>query len=179
MHTKFFLKKRSQHGFTLIEITVVLVLMAIIAAYVIGRSVTTDQVDVVGLTDRIRNQIRYAQSAAMKQSHRIWGIRCNSGASQYWLFSVPIPVPANAWNLPENQRRLPGESNDVVTFASLDLDNLTGFILFFDRIGRPFDAYVEEGDPSNSPLNNDLVLTVSAGGQTRTITVVPETGMVE
>lgn len=179
MHTTFFLIKRRQHGFTLIEITVVLVLMAIIAAYVIGRSVTTDQVDVVGLSDRIRNQIRYAQSSAMKQSHRIWGIRCNTGASRYWLFSVPIPVPANAWNLPENQKRLPGESNDVVTFASLGLDNLTGFTLFFDRLGRPFDAYVEEGDPGTSPLNADLVLTVSAGGQTRTITVVPETGMVQ
>ena len=180
MDTKLFLKKRSQHGFTLIEITVVLVLMAIIAAYVIGRSVTTDQVDVVGLSDRIRNQIRYAQSAAMKQSHRIWGIRCNTGASQYWLFSVPIPVPANAWNLPENQRRFPGESNDVVSFASLGLDNLSpGFTLFFDRIGKPFDAYVEEGDPGNSPLASDLVLTVSAGGQTRTITVIPETGMVQ
>ena len=38
--------QRNQLGFTLIEITVVLVLMAIISAYVIARSVTTDQVDV-------------------------------------------------------------------------------------------------------------------------------------
>jgi prepilin-type N-terminal cleavage/methylation domain-containing protein len=180
MLTKNQSKQSSQHGFTLIEITVVLVLMAIIAAYVIGRSVTTEQVDVVGVSDRIRNQIRYAQSTAMKRSDRIWGIRCNTGANQYWLFSVPIPVPANTWNLPENQRRFPGESNNVVSFADLGLDNLSpGFTLFFDRIGKPFNAYVEDGDPGNAPLNNDLVLTVSAGGQTRTITVIPETGMVQ
>ena len=84
--------KRSQNGFTLIEITVVLVLMAIISAYVIGRSVTTGQADIVGQTDRIRNQIRFAQSSAMKQSNRIWGIKSDTTANQYWLFSVPIPA---------------------------------------------------------------------------------------
>jgi prepilin-type N-terminal cleavage/methylation domain-containing protein len=35
--------QRNQQGFTLVEITAVLVLMAIISAYVIGRSVNTEQ----------------------------------------------------------------------------------------------------------------------------------------
>ena len=173
-------KQCSQHGFTLIEITVVLVLMAIISAYVVGRSVTADQVDVVGLSDRIRNQIRYAQSTAMKQSNTIWGVKCDTGANQYWLFSVPIPVQANAEDQPENQRRFPGERNDAISFADLGLDDITpGFTLFFDRIGKPFNVYIEEGDPGNAPLGSDLVLTVSAGGRTRNITVIPETGMVQ
>ena len=59
---------RHQRGFTLIEITVVLVLMAIISAYVIGRSIGTEQIDLAAQTDKIRNQIRYVQAAAMKQS---------------------------------------------------------------------------------------------------------------
>jgi prepilin-type N-terminal cleavage/methylation domain-containing protein len=37
--------QRNQQGFTLVEITAVLVLMAIISAYVIGRSVNTEQID--------------------------------------------------------------------------------------------------------------------------------------
>ncbi|MGD9052011.1 MAG: prepilin-type N-terminal cleavage/methylation domain-containing protein [Desulfobacterales bacterium] len=179
MHTKSTIIKHHQHGFTLIEITVVLVLMAIIAAYVIGRSVTTEQVDVVGLSDRIRNQIRYAQSAAMKQSHRIWGVKCDTGASQYWLFSVESPVSAGDENQAGNQRRFPGENNDVISFADLELDNLSpSFILFFDRIGKPYlNSYTDEN--TNSPLLNDFVITVSAGGEARTITVIPETGMVQ
>jgi prepilin-type N-terminal cleavage/methylation domain-containing protein len=36
--------QRNQQGFTLVEITAVLVLMAIISAYVIGRSVNTEQI---------------------------------------------------------------------------------------------------------------------------------------
>ena len=179
MHTKSYDIKHHQHGFTLVEITVVLVLMAIIAAYVIGRSVTTDQVDVVGLSDRIRNQIRYAQSAAMKQSHRIWGVKCDTGANQYWLFSVEVPVSAGDEDQAGNQRRFPGESNDVIAFADLGLDDISpSFILFFDRIGRPFlNSYTDENN--NNPLLNNFAITVSAGGETRTITVIPETGMVQ
>jgi prepilin-type N-terminal cleavage/methylation domain-containing protein len=59
--------RRNQQGFTLIEITAVLVLMAIISAYVIGRSVSTESIDLAAQTDRIQNQIRYTQAAAMKQ----------------------------------------------------------------------------------------------------------------
>ena len=179
MHTKFYAIKTNQKGFTLVEITVVLVLMAIIAAYVIGRSVTTEQVDVVGLSDRIRNQIRYAQSMAMKQSDRIWGIKCNIGtsANRYWLLAVKSPVSAGDEDQADNQRRFPGESDDVVSFADLGLDDISpGFILFFDRIGRPFNAYVDENN--NSPLQNNLDIMVSAAGQTRKIRVTPETGMV-
>ena len=170
--------QRSQHGFTLVEITVVLVLMAIITGYVIGRSVTTEQVDVVGQTDRIRNQIRYAQSTAMKQSNRIWGIKSDTSTNQYWLFSVPIPVGAGDENQAGNQRTFPGESNNTISFADLTLDDITPtFTLFFDRIGKPYTGYVDADN--NSPLLNDLDVTVSAGGQTRTIRVKPETGLVQ
>ena len=58
--------QRYQHGFTLIEITVVLVLMAVISAYVIGRSINIEQIDLAGQTDKIRTQIRYTQATAMK-----------------------------------------------------------------------------------------------------------------
>ena len=163
--------------------------MAIIAAYVIGRSVATEQVDVVGQTDRIRNQIRYAQSAAMKQSNRVWGIKLDSNTNQYWLFSIAPDlevgdtepdIEAGEEDQAANRRPFPGEDSDIVTFADLELDDITpSFTFFFNRIGKPFTAYFKENDPGNVPLGNDLVITVSAKGQTRTITVIPETGMVQ
>ena len=154
--------QRSQLGFTLIEITVVLVLMAIIAAYVIARGVTTDQVDVTGQTDRVRNQIRFAQSTAMKRSDAVWGITCDT--NQYWMFSGSPATPET----------LPGEGNAQINLSDLGI-SLSAFTLFFDRIGKPYTAYTDEDN--NTPLNNNLNITVSASGQNRTITVTPETGL--
>lgn len=160
---------RNQHGFTLIEITVVLVLMAIISAYVIGRSIDTGQIDLAAQTDKIRNQIRYAQATAMKQSDVTWGMTSNT--SQYWMFkrdtSLPVPIIAVI---------LPGERIAQITLADLGIDSLSAFTLFFDRIGKPYTAYVDEAN--NTPLANPLTITISAGAQSRTLRVMPETGLV-
>jgi prepilin-type N-terminal cleavage/methylation domain-containing protein len=158
--------KRYQHGFTLIEITAVLVLMAIISAYVIGRSIGTEQIDLAGQTDKIRNQIRYAQSTAMKRSDAIWGITCDT--NRYWMFQTNIGTP----------ELLPGEQNTQINLSDLRIDSMAPpFTLFFDRLGKPYTAYTDE--TTNTPLANNLTLTISAGGQFRTITVIPETGLVQ
>ena len=170
--------QRNQHGFTLIEITAVLVLMAIISAYVIGRSVNTQQIDLADQTDRIRNHIRYAHSMAMKRSDRIWGIKCDTGIDQYWLFSVQTPVAAMAEDQAANRITFPGQTNDTISLADLGIDDMTGFTLFFDRIGRPYTAYTDEN--TNFPLvDPGQTITITAGGQTRTVTVTPETGLAQ
>jgi prepilin-type N-terminal cleavage/methylation domain-containing protein len=170
--------QRNQHGFTLIEITAVLVLMAIISAYVIGRSVNTEQIDLAAQTDRIRNHIRYAHSMAMKRSDRIWGIKCDTTTDQYWLFSVQTPVAAMAEDQADNQITFPGQTNNTISLADLGIDDMTGFTLFFDRIGRPYTAYTDED--TNSPLvDPGQTITISAGGQTRNVTVTPETGLTQ
>ena len=158
--------KRYQHGFTLIEITAVLVLMAIISAYVIGRSIGTEHIELSGQIDKIQNQIRYAQSTAMKRSDAIWGFTCNT--NQYWMFRTNIGTP----------ELLPGEQNAQITLSDLDIDSMVpAFTLFFDRIGKPYTAYTDE--TNNTPLANNLTLTITAGSQSRTITVIPETGLVQ
>ena len=133
--------KRDQHGFTLVEITAVLVLMAIISAYVIGRSIGTEQIDLSGQTDKIRAQIRYTQATGMKRSDadEIWGIKFDPGNDQYWLFSVDIPVVAGDEDLPINQVTFPGEQNKKVSAADLgvDINPLAFNLLFFDRFGKP------------------------------------------
>jgi prepilin-type N-terminal cleavage/methylation domain-containing protein len=173
--------KRYQHGFTLLEITAVLVLMAIISAYVIGRAIGTEQIDLSGQTDKIRTQIRYAQAMGMKRSDndKIWGIKFHPGTDQYWLFSVDIPVVANDEDLPINQVTFPGERNKTVSAADLgvDINPLAFNLLFFDRLGKPYTQYT---DPiANDDLDNPLTITLSASGQDRTITVIPETGLVQ
>ena len=160
---------RNQFGFTLIEITVVLVLMAIIAAYAIGRSIGTGQIDLAAQISRIQDQIRYAQAMAMKQSDTIWGITSNT--NQYWMFERTSTTP-----ITDTPVMLPGEQNAQITLSDLGIDSLTAFTLFFDRIGKPYTAYVDA--TTNTPLANPLTITASAGTQSRTFRVMPETGLV-
>jgi prepilin-type N-terminal cleavage/methylation domain-containing protein len=166
--------QRNQQGFTLIEITAVLVLMAIISAYVIGRSVNTEQIDLAAQTDRIRNQIRYTQAAAMKQydeTLKVWGIKCDAGPNQYWLFEGQNPDDVS------KQINFPGERNLKISLAGLGVDSMTAFTLFFDRFGRPYTNYTDE--TTNVPLGSQLTITISDDGQTRTIRVSPETGLAQ
>ena len=174
--------QRNQQGFTLVEITVVLVLMAIISAYVIGRSVNTEQIDLAAQIDKIRNQIRYAQTMAMKRSDadEIWGIKLNTTANQYWLFFATIPVDPGEPDLVDQQVIFPGEQNKKVSLpAGINMTTPPPQIvtLFFDRFGKPYDQYV--GPTNNDDLDANLILTISSGGQNRTITVTPETGLVQ
>jgi prepilin-type N-terminal cleavage/methylation domain-containing protein len=170
--------QRNQHGFTLVEITVVLVLMAIISAYVIGRSIGTEKIDLAAQTDKIRSQIRYAQATAMKQSDRIWGIKYNTATDQYWMFFATIPVAAGEPDLDAQQVILPGENNKKISLANAGIDDMSpGFTLFFDRIGKPYTAYVDENN--NAPLANVLTVTLTAGAKSRTLKVNPETGLIQ
>ncbi len=169
---------RNQQGFTLIEITVVLVLMAIISAYVIGRSIGTGQIDIAAQTDKIRNQIRYVQATAMKQSDRIWGIKCNTGTDQYWMFFATVPVDVNEPDLEAQQVIFPGERDKKVSLAGTGIDDMSpSFTLFFDRIGKPYSAYVDA--TNNAPLVNPLIIIVSAGAQSRSLRLMPETGLIQ
>ena len=175
--------KRNQHGFTLVEITAVLVLMAIIAAYVIGRSITTEQIDLAGQTDKIRTQIRYAQAMGMKRSdaYEIWGIKFDAGTDQYWLFFATIPVDPGEPDLADQQVNFPGETNKKVSAAALkvDINPLASNILYFDRFGKPYTKYVDIDDPTNEDLDAPLDINLTGGGQNRTITVFPETGLAQ
>jgi prepilin-type N-terminal cleavage/methylation domain-containing protein len=173
--------QRNHKGFTLVEITAVLVLMAIISAYVIGRSVDTGTIDLAAQTDRIRNQIRYVQAMALKRSDsdEIWGIKFDPATDQYWLFFASIPVDAGEPDLAAQQVTLPGEQNKKASAADfgVDIQPLAFNLLFFDRIGKPYTQYTDAA--ANDDLDNPLIITLSASGQNRTITVNPETGLVQ
>ena len=157
---------QNQQGFSLIEIVVVMVLISIIAATVFTRSITTDQMNVSAQTEKIKSHIRYAQSLAMKRSE-IWGIKCAS--NEYWLFSGVDPD-----NGP-NQVMLPGEKAVKLSLNDLNL-TMDAFTIFFDRYGKPYNAYTDESN--NNPLSSELTITVS-GSQSRNVTITPETGLIK
>lgn len=159
-------------GFTLVEIIVVLLLMSIVGAVALGRSVTTTQIDLTAEAEKIRSHLRFAQAEAMKRSDAVWGIKFESG--RYWLFKGTSPDNA------ADQVRLPG-----VEYAtgSSKVDLPSGFSLtwnpsdtiFFNRIGKPYQAYTNE--TINTAPATEMLVTVTSG-ESRTIRIEPETGLV-
>jgi hypothetical protein len=102
---------------------------------------------------------------------KVWGLKCDAGANEYWLFQGQNPDDA------AEQKKLPGEPDLKISLADRSVDSMTAFTLLFDRFGRPYTAYTDE--TTNVPLPNPLTITISAAGQTRTIQVSPETGLVQ
>ena len=152
---------RNNHGFTLIEVTVVLVLISIIAAAVFARSISTDQIKVVGEVDKIRNHIRYAQSLAMKRGEEM-GVKCDGlSPGRYWMFSGVDPDNQS------NQHMLPGET--AVKVSLPDSISMSPFTVIFDKYGIPQGA-------DNSPLSSELTITIS--GSPHNLTITPETGFI-
>jgi MSHA pilin protein MshC len=160
------LSRRS--GFSVLELLVVLLLMSIIAATLIGRSITTTGLDLNAQTDQLRNHLRYVQAMAMKQTDANWGIKIEAG--QYWLFQGSNPE--------EKQARLPGVdyaagSAKVAVASGLGLSTtLGGGFVYFDHLGKP---YHQDSTPA---LSSPKTVTVAGGGGNRTITIEPETGLI-
>jgi prepilin-type N-terminal cleavage/methylation domain-containing protein len=159
---------RKNSGFTLIEMVVVLVLISIIAATVFSRSITTDRINFVGQVDKIRNHIRYAQSLAMKsldmKSDKRWGIK--SFGNNYWLFTY------ENFGDDDTAVLLPGQRTDKVSLSDLGV-TMNAFTLFFDGLGKPYIT------SSTSELVSPLNITISAGSESNTLNVSPETGLIK
>jgi MSHA pilin protein MshC len=161
---------RRPAGFTIVEIIVVLLLMSILAATLLGRSVTTANLDLNSATDKLRNQLRYAQSQAMKRSDAVWGIQ--SDGTQYWMFRAKLTITEDAI--------VPGgdyaSGSTRISFSDLKA-SLSNFIIVFDRIGKPYTGHAN-GLPTNPvSAENNLTITVSKDGDSHTITITPETGL--
>jgi MSHA pilin protein MshC len=162
---------RRSSGFTIVEIIVVLLLISILAATVLGRSITSSTIDLNSATDKIRNQLRYAQSQAMKRTDSVWGIQ-SDGSGQYWLFratpnsTVDVIIPGGDY----------ASGNTRVSFVNLGAD-LNSFTVVFDWLGRPYKAQTN-GVP-NSPVDaSDNPIVRVSKGEERQITITPETGLI-
>lgn len=162
--------KRNDHGFTLLEIVVVMVLISIIAAVVYSNSITTHQINFVGEVDKILSQIRYVKSMAMKRSQggttQRWGFYCTG--SQYILFEWIDGGMVGP-------KKIPGEEKDIITLEDIGVD-MDYFLLFFDNLGRPY------SETASNNLTDDLAIDISSKvdpTESRTIVITPETGFIK
>jgi len=177
------LRKRYESGFTIVEIIAVLLLLSIIAATVMGRSISTKNIDLTAQMDRVRNHFRYAHSMAMKHGDAVWGFKCDGDAPrEYWVFRIDTPIVnfITEPNLPANQVSLPGETDAKVNLSSKNV-TMVKFTIFFDRFGRPNVRPKLHDGTVNIPLMNPLLVSIYPTAyplDKLEFRILPETGVI-
>lgn len=158
----------AERGFTVIELILVIVVMAVLAA-VIGLNLSSlDAIKASGAARRLASDIRFAQQMSVTQQN-IHGV----------AFNVPVVQQYTVYeqNDPNNPARNPQGGNDfIVSFVTGEFEGVTiatsfpGGRVGFNSRGEPLDG---AGSPV-APPNNTVTLTYQSTAAT--VTVTPLTG---
>jgi prepilin-type N-terminal cleavage/methylation domain-containing protein len=151
--------KRASHvcanrrGFTMIEIIMVLIIMAIVGTVVLSRA-TTAGYDLASQAEILKSHLRFAQIKAMNDAV-LWGIYIPAAGSSYVLYK----------NNAQATSLLPGESAQTHTLpAGITVTAGVGSTYNFDDWG--------------SPGTSTFTITLSQGTTTSNITITKNTGYI-
>jgi MSHA pilin protein MshC len=158
---------RNQSGFTLIELVMIIVILAIIAAVAIPRMGDVTSMKAAATAEKIKSDIRYAQELAMTRN-RSYRVYFNSAPAPGSGYAVVNDANNNGtWGEAGEFAQDPtGSGNLSVTLNAGDYAGVTASSsvnpIEFNSLGRP--------------TGGATTITVSPGGYT--ITVAAETGAV-
>lgn len=157
------LARRHHHGFTLIELVVVLVIIGILAIYPLfswqGAAINLD-----GQAHQIANDIRYTQALSMSKADRYRFVKTSANTYQITNSSgTAIAFPSGNTSI---------TLGTGIAFGTLT--NLPNSLIAFDGEGVP---YVNTSFPGTA-LAATATLSLVAGGETKTIAISPITGSV-
>jgi len=150
----------NQQGFTLIELVATLIIVALLSIMAISRW-SASSFNLPAQAEQLVADIRYTQTLSMTRGQRF---RINFAADRYWLSnrdgSSNILHPAS--NQAESLL-----SNNITLSASHPS-------LVFDGNGTPYSDATLPG----TALNTNATITLTAGSETQTLQISPETGRV-
>jgi len=159
---------RTQRGFTLAELIIVLVLISILAAVAVPRMFDMEQFSARGTRDFVGASLRYAQKSAIAMRRNVCvsiaatqlsiTYAGSSGVNQACPSGNALVNPGNGLPYDHSSNALPAKA-PVATTASL----------IFDAQGRPLSA------PS-TPMSS--ALSISVTGHATPLIIEPETGTV-
>ena len=152
-----------KHGFTLIELVIVLIVMSIVAVFIASRASIGGN-DLSAETDTLKSSLRYAQTRAMNDSEP-WGIHIPN-ASSYVLYRN---------NAVDTRQMLPGEKTGAAQTHTLPstvtITSGMGTTYNFNEWGTPVDA-------SGVAVAANQSITLSDGAATSAISIVKNTGFI-
>jgi prepilin-type N-terminal cleavage/methylation domain-containing protein len=171
-------KFKDNHGYTLVEIILVMVIIVIIATVVIARSRDLST-SLISQTEIMKTHLRYAQTLAMSAGGSdVFGIKCSASPNEYWLFKGTNPN-SNILKLTDDASYDIGIADNKLDLAQKNIQAST-FTVFFDNRGIPYSTYTDE--TSNIPLSPDLTVSVTPTGEAspiQTITITELTGFIQ
>ncbi|MCK5516930.1 MAG: type II secretion system protein [Desulfobulbaceae bacterium] len=139
----------SRHGFTLVEVICVLLLISIVTTVVLSRTMD-HSVELIAEMEVVKGHLRYAQSRAMN-SNQGWGINF-SGNSYTLEEDGAASVTA-----------LPGLNGAINTLAEGTISSSANPIIFN-----------QWGNPGATPIT----VTISDGTESQSFTISPLTGFI-
>lgn len=148
--TQFYKTKTCEHGFTLMEVIAILIIIGITLAVAMNRVIST-QSELISELDIVKSHLRYVQLKALNSDTGTWGISfsANSYTLQYNGAAATISLPS--------------EDSNTHTFSS-------GVTM----TGSQTVTYTSWGSPGAANVS----LTLSQGGETRTTTITAGTGFI-
>lgn len=151
---------KNKNGFSLTEVTVTLVIIAIISTIIISKS-GAFSTDLVSQTEILKTHFRHAQALGMTgtDSSDIFGMKCDTAF--YWMFKGNDPDD-NIIMLPHDRRYNTG-NDDKLDLVEKKIAIGTAFTVFFDQRGIPYSAYTDAS--TNTPLASDLTVNVTPLGE--------------
>jgi MSHA pilin protein MshC len=139
----------SSHGFTMLEVLCVLLLVGIISTVIISRTMD-NSAELIAEVEIVKGHLRYAQTRAMN-SNQSWGI--NFSGSSYTLEEDGTTSTIS----------LPGENGAVGTLALGSISSTVNPVVFN-----------QWGNPGTNPIT----VTVSDGSDAESFTISPLTGFI-
>ncbi|PTN37531.1 hypothetical protein C6366_06110 [Desulfonatronum sp. SC1] len=158
----------------MLELVVVLILLGVLSAVAIAR-VDRGSANATAWSDTIKAHLRYAQMRAMNfgplyENHHVWGVNFPT-TSTYYIFHC---TTASSCNPATNQVLAPGSESIVIDMSGDGVNVNAAGIVAFDRFGRPSsDATL------STELTSDIGITVSYGSDSKGVTIVRESGLIQ
>ena len=150
----------NQHGFTMIEMVMVLIVLAIVTTVIAYRP-TTDSNDLFAQAEILKSHLRYAQIKAMNDTFP-WGIHISNAGSSYVLYKN---------NATATNDILPGEAPGIS--PAPQTHTFKGGVTVTSGVGTTIN-FNDWGFPGASTL----IITLFDGTTTSTITITRNTGYI-
>jgi MSHA pilin protein MshC len=155
-------------GFTLVELVIVMIVIAIMSAIVMAQVGADTKHSVTTQADQLRRNLSHLQLLAISQGARLKLTVTSGGYSVCAASTTNCTLAAAITDPATGQRFSVDVAIDGVSFSQGAGD------YYFDSLGRPVSA------ASGPTLKPDMsIFTLSGGGRSVTVTVLPVTGFAQ
>ena len=158
-----------REAFTLVEILVVVVILGIAMVMAVPMFSSAASVQVDSAANMIASDLEYARSMAITKQQS-YGAQFYVDTDKYRIIDHNSNVVEHPINRGNFEIIFPSQRNlNQVDISGIDIDGSDK--VSFDYLGSPFNN-------TGTAMNNEGVITISAGGITKTVRISPVTGYV-